>query len=90
MKSTLARFMRLFMMALILATVTVEPALAQQQQDAGPSVLRDTETELMFNAMSRPLILAAGLDPSSVHVTLLNDPEINAFVATGQTVYVQS
>lgn len=90
MKSTLARCMRLFMMALILATFTVEPALAQQQQDAGPSVLRDTETELMFKEMSRPLILAAGLDPNSVNVTLLNDPEINAFVATGQTVYVQS
>ena len=37
-----------------------------------------------------PLIEAAGLDPNSVKVVLLNDPEINAFVATGQTVYVQS
>jgi predicted Zn-dependent protease len=36
------------------------------------------------------LIVAAGLDPRSVNVVLLNDPEINAFVATGQTVYVQS
>ena len=40
--------------------------------------------------MSRPLIEAARLDPSSVKVVLLNDPEINAFVATGQTVYIQS
>jgi predicted Zn-dependent protease len=40
--------------------------------------------------MARPLIVAAGLDPNSVSVVLLNDPEINAFVATGQTVYVQS
>ncbi|MFL6726701.1 MAG: M48 family metalloprotease [Sphingomicrobium sp.] len=90
MKSTLARFTRPFMMALVLAMATVEPALAQQQQDAGPSVLRDTETELLFKQMSRPLIVAAGLDPNSVNVVLLNDPEINAFVATGQTVYVQS
>ena len=56
----------------------------------GPSVLRDTETEMLFKDMSRPLIVAAGLDPNSAQVVLLNDPEINAFVATGQTVYVQS
>jgi len=83
--------MRLFMMALVFAMATVQPAFAQKQQDeSGPTVLRDTETELMFKKMSTPLIVAAGLDPNSVKVTLLNDPEINAFVATGQTVYVQS
>ncbi len=91
MKSPLARFARLFMAATLLAIATVHPALAQQDQgDAGPSVLRDTETELLFKDMSRPLIVAAGLDPNSVNVVLLNDPEINAFVATGQTVYLQS
>ena len=53
-------------------------------------MLRDSETELLFKDVARPLIKAAGLDPNSVQVVLLNDPEINAFVATGQTVYVQS
>ena len=89
MNSPAARFARLFMMAVLLALATVQPALAQDD-DSGPSVLRDTETELMFKEMSRPLILAGGLDPNSVNVVLLNDPEINAFVARGQTVYVQS
>lgn len=88
MNSSFARFARFFMMALVLITTAVQPALAQD--DAGPTVLRDTETELMFKQMSLPLIQAAGLDPRSVNVVLLNDPEINAFVATGQTVYVQS
>jgi predicted Zn-dependent protease len=76
------------MMALLLALSAARPALAAD--DAGPSVLRDTETEQMFKDMSLPLIKAANMDPDSVHVVLLNDPEINAFVATGQTVYVQS
>jgi predicted Zn-dependent protease len=40
--------------------------------------------------MSLPLIKAGGLDPGSVKVVLLNDPEVNAFVAQGQTVYIQS
>jgi len=67
-----------------------QPAAAQDSESAGPSILRDTETELLFKDITRPLINAAGLDPDSVNVALLNDPEINAFVATGQTVYVQT
>ncbi|MDE1917923.1 MAG: M48 family metalloprotease [Sphingomonadales bacterium] len=61
---------------------------------AGPasaqSVLRDAETEALFHDMATPLIKAAGLDPNNVDVVLVNDPEINAFVAGGQAVYVNS
>ncbi len=60
-----------------------QPAVAQ-------SILRDAETEAMFNDMSRPLIIAAGLSPRNVRVVLINDDSINAFVAGGQTVYVHS
>jgi predicted Zn-dependent protease len=90
MKSPIARFARLLMVALLLVTSAWQPAAAQDSDDAGPSVLRDSETELLFKDISRPLIQAADLDPNSVNVVLLNDPEINAFVATGQTVYIQS
>ena len=89
MNSPVARFARLFMMALMLAVAGLQPATAQGDE-SGPSLLRDTETEQLFKDMSRPLIVAGGLDPHSVNVVLLNDPEINAFVAQGQTVYVQS
>lgn len=90
MKSALSRAMRAFMLALILTLSFAQTAAATPDDDSGPSILRDTETELLFHDMSLPLIKAAGLDPEAVHVVLLNDPEINAFVATGQTVYVQS
>ena len=89
MNSPLARLARLIMLVVMLSVAAVRPAFAQQG-DGAPSVLRDTETERLFKDMSRPIIVAAGLDPNSVNVVLLNDPEINAFVATGQTVYVQS
>ncbi|MGI8611180.1 MAG: M48 family metalloprotease [Sphingomicrobium sp.] len=71
------------MLALVLAFAAARPAAAQ-------SVLRDSETELLFRDLSSPLITAAGLDPKATNVVLLNDQEINAFVATGQTVYIQS
>ncbi len=88
MRSPVARFARLLMLALTLAFAGWQPAVAQD--DSGPQILRDTETEALFHDMSLPLIKAGGLDPDSVKVVLLNDPEINAFVSQGQTVYVQS
>src|SRR5215213_302915 len=88
MNTPVARFVRLLMLALVLAFSAAQPASAQEEQEA--QVLRDTETELLFQDASKPMILAAGMDPKNVKVVLLNDPEINAFVATGQTVYLQS
>ena len=63
--------------------MAVQPAAAQ-------SILRDAETEALFQDMSAPLIKAAGLDPNNVNVVLIGDPSINAFVAGGQTVYIHS
>jgi predicted Zn-dependent protease len=83
MASRLSRLARLFMLGLLLAFAAARPAAAQ-------SILRDSETELLFRDISAPLITGAGLDPKATNVVLLNDPEINAFVATGQTVYLQS
>ncbi|HXS48580.1 MAG TPA: M48 family metalloprotease [Sphingomicrobium sp.] len=88
MKPPVTRLARLLMLALTLAFAGWQPVAAQE--DSGPQVLRDTETELLFKEMSLPLIKAGGLDPKSVKVVLLNDPEINAFVSQGQTVYLQS
>jgi predicted Zn-dependent protease len=72
----LAAFLALFALA-------ARPAAAQ-------SVLRDAETEALFRDMSRPLITAAGLRPGDVDIVLINDSSVNAFVAGGQAVYVNS
>ena len=77
------RLIRLAMLALTLAFAAVQPVAAQQ-------LLRDSETELLFRDISKPLIQAAGLDPANVKVVLLQDDEINAFVAGGQVVYIHS
>ena len=88
MSSGLTRFVRMLMLALALLVAAWQPAAAQDSD--GAQILRDTETERLFKDMSLPLITAAHLDPASVNVVLINDPEINAFVAQGQTVYLQS
>jgi predicted Zn-dependent protease len=79
----MSRGLRLALIALVLAFAMIRPAYAQ-------SILRDSETELLFRDISKPLIEAAGLDPANVKVVLLNDPTINAFVAGGQIVYIHS
>ena len=45
MKSPLARLVRLLMLVLTFSIAAARPALAQDDEDAGPSVLRDSETE---------------------------------------------
>ncbi|HET9336760.1 MAG TPA: M48 family metalloprotease [Sphingomicrobium sp.] len=79
----MTRLIRLFMVGVLLFFAAARPAVAQ-------SILRDSETELLFRDLSEPLIEAAGLDPKSVRVVLVNNSEINAFVAQGQVVYIHS
>ena len=40
--------------------------------------------------MSTGMLVAAGLDPRSVQIVLINDPSINAFVTGGQNIFIHS
>jgi predicted Zn-dependent protease len=79
----MARFPIARLLPLLAAALLPAPALAQ-------SVLRDAETEALFRDMAAPLVTAAQLDRKNVDIVLLNDPDVNAFVAGGQAVYLQS
>ena len=76
----LARVLMLLALAIFAGA---QPAQAQ-------NILRDAETEALLRDISRPLIVAAGLQPENVKVVILGNPEINAFVAGGQIVYIHS
>ena len=65
------------------AALAIQPAAAQ-------SILRDAETEALLRDMSAPIIAAAGLDPKNVDIVLIGDSSINAFVAGGQAVYLNT
>jgi len=57
---------------------------------AAQSILRDAETEAFFRQVSTPIYKAAGLTPQSVHMYLLGDKSINAFVTGGQNIFFHS
>lgn len=80
---SLARLATSALAVLAAFALAAEPVMAQ-------SILRDSETEALLHDMAVPLIKAAGLDPRNVEVVLVGDPSINAFVAGGQAVYINS
>jgi predicted Zn-dependent protease len=74
-----------------LATLLLAPTPGFTQRDEGGlALIRDAETEAYLRKMCDPIFLAAGLDPSAVHIYLINDGSINAFVAEGQNVFVHT
>lgn len=60
------------------------PGVAQAQ---GIRIVSDAETEAMLREVSDPLLRAAGLDPNAVKIHLVNDRNLNAFVAGGQQMF---
>jgi predicted Zn-dependent protease len=54
------------------------------------SLIRDAEIEHSIRAYAAPLFAAAGLDANAVHVHIVNDRRLNAFVAGGQRIFVNT
>ncbi|MBN9569879.1 MAG: M48 family metallopeptidase [Alphaproteobacteria bacterium] len=65
--------------------MTVQPVLAQ-----AISLITDDETLQLLKDYEDPIYRAAGLDPAALHIYLVNDPEINAFAAGGQNIFVNT
>lgn len=74
---------RILLTLLAIFVIAARPAAAQ-------SILRDAETEALFQDMMDPLVVAAGMQPGQVRVHLIGDRSLNAFVAGSQDVYVHS
>ena len=52
------------------------------------SFIRDAEIENYLREWEMPVWKAAGLDPASMHIYLINSNEINSFVAAGQNIFI--
>ncbi len=79
-------------LAATLALSLNAPALhAQESQPRnGPSLIRDSEIEAILRADAAPIFRAAGLQSDNVHIYLVNDRELNAFVAGGQNLFLNT
>ncbi len=72
--------------AAALALAPVTPALAQQEK--GPPVIRDTESEQLLREYTRPILRAAGLEKQNIQIVIINESAFNAFVADGRRIFV--
>jgi len=76
--------------ALAIFWIAFPGAPAQAQGGPPISLIRDTEAERVLRAYLDPLLLTAGLQPDAVHLYLVNDQSINAFVAEGQNMFINT
>ncbi|MGD9509600.1 MAG: M48 family metalloprotease [Geminicoccaceae bacterium] len=74
-----------------LACAVIAVALACAAIPAGAvSLIRDAETEAVLRRIADPIFSAARLDPGSIDIYIINDPQLNAFVAGGQNLFVNT
>ncbi|MDB5395582.1 MAG: peptidase [Rhodospirillales bacterium] len=62
--------------------------IAPAQAQGIPPIFGDTEVEQTIRTFCTPIWIAAGLKPEDVHVVLVNSPDLQAFVAGGQNIFI--
>src|SRR4051812_20821187 len=68
--------------------LAVAPMAAVAQENRGPPVIRDTETEQLLREYTRPILRAAGLEKQNIQMVIINQGVFNAFVADGRRIFV--
>ncbi len=77
-----ARFLAVFCAVLI--------TLSGETSARAISLIRDTEIENTIRVYSRPIFEAAGLEASDIQIHIVNDTTLNAFVAGGQRLFINT
>jgi len=54
------------------------------------SIIRDAEIENIIRTISNPIFKAAGLSPESINIYIVNDNDINAYVAGGSNIFINT
>ncbi|HEX9523698.1 MAG TPA: M48 family metalloprotease, partial [Reyranella sp.] len=81
------RIITLFCLALF-ALAPLRAASAQQGQRL--NLIRDAEIENDIRTMVIPIWKAAGLDPNAAEIMIVQDNTLNAFVAGGQRIFINT
>ncbi len=64
--------------------------VAAQGAVAPVVVIRDAETETLLRTFANPLFRASGIEPNSVRIILIRDDALNAFVSTGNRLFINT
>lgn len=87
LRPALKRSVRNLLCGTMGALVALAPA-AHAQQPMG--LIRDAEIERILRADADPILVAAGLQPRNVELHIVGDKSLNAFVAGGQHLFLNT
>jgi predicted Zn-dependent protease len=79
----LRKLVRIALAAIVATQAVARPTLAQ-----GFSLISDAEIETVIRTFAEPVFGPAGLSTDSVRVHIVNDRNLNAFVAGGQRIFI--
>jgi predicted Zn-dependent protease len=83
-------FPRVLLNTLVAASVAFAPVAARADAAPAVSLIRDTEIEAILHQDADPIFVAAGLDPKSVKIYIIDDKELNAFSAGGEKLFLNT
>ena len=86
--STLFKRITTLLCLALFALAPFRAATAQQGQRL--NLIRDAEIESTIRTFTIPIWKAAGLDPNGVEIMLVQDGSLNAFVAGGQRIFINT
>jgi len=87
---SLLRVIRVCLFVLCLQPGLWLPAALAAENGPRIILIRDAETETLLRNFATPLFRAAGLDASVLHIQVVRDGAINAFVTSGNRMYVHT
>ncbi|MDP4823385.1 MAG: M48 family metalloprotease, partial [Aestuariivirgaceae bacterium] len=64
--------------------------LPHAAQARGLSLIRDAEIESLMRTYTSPIFKVAGIKEGAARIYLINDSSINAFVAGGQRIFINT
>jgi predicted Zn-dependent protease len=73
-----------------LALLALGPFRAALAQRGQPNLIRDAEIENTIRTFITPIWRVAGLDPEAVSIMIVQDNSLNAFVAGGQRIFINT
>jgi predicted Zn-dependent protease len=75
---------------LCLSAAAAMGAIAAPSAAHAQGMIRDTEVERVLRSYLNPVLGVAGLQPQAVGLHIIGDPSINAFVADGQNMFINT
>ena len=78
------------LLATFAAAAWLAGAMAAPEAAAARRVIHDAETQTIIRSLAAPLLKAAELDPAGIDIVVILDPSINAFVAGGPYIFINT